>query len=119
VRNLLSEKLAELRKKRGLGQADLAEYLKITRQAYSSYETAKREMDFESLCKIAEFYSVTTDYLLGRYDIKPFLLDDDDEIDVIRNYRTLDRRGKDTIKANLTFEMSQTTKAEISKKSAM
>jgi transcriptional regulator with XRE-family HTH domain len=116
---MLSEKLSELRKRRGLGQADLAEYLKITRQAYSSYETAKREMDFESLCKIADFYNVTTDYLLGRYDIKPFLLDDDDEIGVMRSYRTLDQRGKDAIKANLTFEMSQTSNAETPKKAAI
>lgn len=105
---MLSEKLAELRKSRGLGQAVLAEYLKITRQAYSSYETAKREMDFEALCLIADFYNVTTDYQLGRYDATPFLLDDDGEIEVIRKYRTLDQRGKEAIKANLAFEMTQT-----------
>jgi transcriptional regulator with XRE-family HTH domain len=116
---MLSEKLAELRKKRGLGQIDLAEHLKITRQAYSSYETAKREMDFESLCKIADFYNVTTDYLLGRYDIKPFLLDDEDEINVIRRYRSLDQRGKDAIKANLIFEQSQISKTIKTKKSAI
>jgi transcriptional regulator with XRE-family HTH domain len=115
---MLSEKLIELRKKRGIGQDELAQHLKITRQAYSLYETAKREMNFESLCMLADFYDVTTDYLLGRSERINARLSVD-ELDILHNYRTLDQRGKDEIKANLTFEMSQIPKAENPKESAM
>ena len=104
---MLSDKLIELRKKQGLGQEELAQYLKITRQAYSLYETAKREMNLESLCLLADFYSVTTDYMLGRVDVINAQLSVD-ELDMLNSYRTLDRRGKEAIKVNIDFEMSQT-----------
>jgi len=104
---MISKKITDLRKQKGLTQVEIAEQLKISRQAYSFYELGKNEMDFKSLCKLADFYNVSTDYLLGRYDVKPFLLSDDEEIEIIRKYRTLDQRGKNTIKANLDFEMTQ------------
>ncbi len=37
------------------------------------YEQGKREMDYESLIKLADFYKVSVDYLLGRVSIPDFL----------------------------------------------
>ena len=56
--------LRELRKQKGVSQAVVAEYLGITKQAYSLYETGKREPDFDSLLKLAEYFGTDTDSLL-------------------------------------------------------
>jgi transcriptional regulator with XRE-family HTH domain len=106
VGTMLSDKLIQLRKKRGLGQDDLAAYLNITRQAYSLYETAKREMNYQSLCMLADFYSVTTDYLLGRCDTANIFVEPG-ELDLLYGYRQLDNRGRNAVKALLDFEESQ------------
>lgn len=59
-----SDKIRELRKQKGISQAVVAEYLGITKQAYSLYETGKREPDFDSLLKLAEYFGTDTDSLL-------------------------------------------------------
>ena len=115
---MIAQKIAELRKQKGLTQADMAKCLSISRQAYSFYELGKNEMDFKSLCKIADIFNVPTDYLLGRYDSKPFLLDDDDEISMVKNYRMLDDHGKGSIRATLEHELSHVPKTN-AKKPAM
>ncbi len=46
----------------------MADFLGITRQAYSKYENGQSEPDIETINKLADFFDVTTDYLLGRVD---------------------------------------------------
>ncbi len=58
--------LKELRKKKNLSQTDMAKFLAISVQAYQKYEYATAEPNFDTLSKLADFYHVTTDYLLGR-----------------------------------------------------
>lgn len=65
---MLNIRLRELRHNKNLSQADVAEFLRISRQAYNFYETGKREPDNETLQKLASFFDVSTDYLLGRTD---------------------------------------------------
>lgn len=60
----IETRLKELRLKKGISQAVIAEYLGVTKQAYSLYELGKREPDFEALLKIGEYFEVTVDYLL-------------------------------------------------------
>lgn len=60
------EKLRELRKQNNLTQSDMAAILGISRQAYSNYELGTREADHITLIKLADYFNVTTDYLLGR-----------------------------------------------------
>ena len=64
------EILKYLRRLKNLSQQDLAGYLNVTPQAYGNYETGRRQIDIDTLRKLAEFYHVTTDYILG------FKLDD-------------------------------------------
>lgn len=70
----MGEILAELRKDKHLLQKDLADFLSISIGTVSNYETGAHEPDFETLCKLADFFQVSTDYLLGRtnlpYDVK-------------------------------------------------
>jgi len=60
------QRLREMREKRGLSQAQLAERAGLQPAAVSHFETGARKPSFENLVKLAEALSVTTDYLLGR-----------------------------------------------------
>jgi len=59
------ERLKELRLKNGKKQSDIADFLNVSMQSYSAYENG-REPNYTLLCKLADYYNVTTDYLLGR-----------------------------------------------------
>ena len=113
---MLSLRITEVRQQKNLTQADVAQRLGITRQTYSSYETGKRQMNFETLCMLADFYKLSADYLLGRQDALPSFLSDE-ERDMVAQYRMLDEYAKETIKNSLAFECSR--KAKDAKKSAM
>ena len=51
-----------------LTQSEMAQKLVISRSTIGMYETGAREPDFETLEKIADFFNVDIDYLLGRTD---------------------------------------------------
>ncbi len=63
------ERVSELRKDRGLKQKDIATLLNVAVSTVSNYETDSHEPDLESLCKLADLFGVSTDFLLGRTDI--------------------------------------------------
>lgn len=46
-------------------QEQIAEYLEITKQQYSLYETGKRQMPTDKLKKLCLYYGVSADYMLG------------------------------------------------------
>lgn len=58
--------LMELRKERNLGQKELAAYLSLSTGTISNYENGVHSPDLATLCKLADYYDVTTDYLLNR-----------------------------------------------------
>ncbi|MCL2697708.1 MAG: formate--tetrahydrofolate ligase [Oscillospiraceae bacterium] len=61
-------RLKEIREKRKIMQKDLAKSLGIPATTFNHYENNKREPDYQTLCKIADYLGVSTDYLLGRTD---------------------------------------------------
>lgn len=63
---MLGRRLRLLRKERGLTQEELSDQLKLARTTYAGYEQGKREPDNITLDKIADYFEVSTDYLLGR-----------------------------------------------------
>lgn len=65
---MFSKRLSELRKKKGFSQYKLADELGFSRGQVANYEQGTREPDYQTLLKIAEFFNVSTDYLLGRDD---------------------------------------------------
>ncbi|TKI49852.1 MULTISPECIES: helix-turn-helix domain-containing protein [Lysinibacillus] len=67
---MLGGRLKYLRKSNNKTQQDIADILGITRPAYTAYEQGKRNPDYEILEKIADYYNVSIDYLLGRTDNK-------------------------------------------------
>lgn len=60
--------LRELRIQKGLTQAELSKALQVSASSIGMYEQGRREPDNETLGRIANFFNVTTDYLLGRTD---------------------------------------------------
>ena len=61
-------RLKNLREDKDLTQADVAKLLFITQQQYSLYENGYREISVSMLIKIAEYYNVSIDYILGITD---------------------------------------------------
>ena len=56
---------AYYRKKKGVSQQTVADYLGITRQAYWNYENAKREADYETLLKLAAYFETSIENLIS------------------------------------------------------
>lgn len=85
-------RLLSLRKEKGTSQADVAEYIGLTVAAYQNYENGRREAGYDTISKLADFYGVTTDYLLGREPPKnplDHLHIAEDEKSVLEGYLTL------------------------------
>ena len=66
-------KLKELRKSKNITQLDVATAIGVSPQVLSRYERGEREPDYKTLCKLADFFEVSVDELLGR---TPQLFDD-------------------------------------------
>ena len=58
--------IRKLRLERNLKQSDLAQILNVKQNTISNWETERTEVDRESTLKLADFFGVTVDYLLGR-----------------------------------------------------
>ncbi|WP_304459253.1 helix-turn-helix domain-containing protein [Alicyclobacillus sendaiensis] len=63
-----SERLSELIAARGVQKKELAKYLGISYRNLRHYETGERKPDFDGLLKLAEFFDVSLDYLVGLSD---------------------------------------------------
>ena len=59
-------RLKSLREKRNKTQQDRADFLKLTQKAVSFYELGQRDIPNETLQKLADYFRVSTDYILGR-----------------------------------------------------
>lgn len=65
---VFAKRLKELRKEKGLSQAKLAEVLFVDKSSIAKYETGKSTPSVDMLIKLAEYFKVSTDYLLGLAD---------------------------------------------------
>ena len=63
---MFGKRIVELRKKRGLTQAELARSIGISRSALSLYEIEKREPDIDTLGKLSTLFEVPVGYILGK-----------------------------------------------------
>lgn len=72
------EILAELRQDRKMTQKDLAQAMFVTVGTISNYENGVHYPDVEKLISLADYFNVTTDYLLGRCkaDVSPDVFDE-------------------------------------------
>ena len=65
---MLHKRLKQLRNNTDYKQEEIANKIGVMRQTYAGYEKGRRKPDLYTLVKLANFYNVTTDYLLGRTD---------------------------------------------------
>ena len=65
---MLNKRIKELRLSHGLNQVNFAKKLSVTKQTVSNWENNNIQPSVDMLVKIADYFSVSTDYLLGRDD---------------------------------------------------
>lgn len=83
---MLAKKLKELRERKGIPQAELASVLDVAQQTVASWEREKSSPNYDILQKIADYFHVSTDSLLGR-DIGLYELKDTKRVPVIGTVR--------------------------------
>lgn len=64
------ETIRNLRIDHGYTQKEIAEYLNVKQNTYSQYEIGRLNYPIDAIMKLADFYDVSVDYLLGRTDVK-------------------------------------------------
>ncbi len=84
-------RIRELRERKGLRQIDVAEATGIDQKTLSNYETGKTNPDSYALIRLADFFGVSIDYLVGRCDI---LFPDNEKAEI--------QKHLDNIRENLT-----------------
>lgn len=107
---MIITRLIKLRENKQLKQFEVANLLSISPVTYNRYEKGEREPDHKMLKKLAVFFNVSTDYLLGLTDI-PNTIDDyikksnikqfrinNDEKELLELYREIPPESKTTIK---------------------
>jgi transcriptional regulator with XRE-family HTH domain len=68
MENIFGERLRTLREEKNLSQEELAEVFGLGKVAISGYERGKRTPSFDILVGLADYFQVSTDFLLGRTD---------------------------------------------------
>ena len=63
---MIFENIRNLREDNDLKQPELADYLHVKQTTYSKYELGKINIPIEVFIKLADYYNVSVDYLLGR-----------------------------------------------------
>lgn len=67
------ERIRNLREDKDLVQTDMARILNCSQRVYSDYERGVLDIPTEILIKLADYHNTTTDYILGRTDVKESL----------------------------------------------
>lgn len=100
----MESRIKQLREKRGLIQEILAAELGITQQMHSKYERDVTFIKVDILKKIAVYFNVTTDYLLGLSEVKRDLQGQmkvnetlDEYYDLVEIYKNLDKYDQEMI----------------------
>ena len=68
ILKIMGERLCLLRKERNMRQIDVAELIHVTQAHYQRIEQGKLNIPTLTLCFLADYFGVTTEYLLGRSD---------------------------------------------------
>lgn len=97
---MIGNKIKKLRKKNHMTQTELSDYLNIGQSTLANFENGRRIIPIDIIIKLASYFNVTTDYLLGlstediRYG-QPLLSDDEQKL--IDTYRQLNSDEKQVV----------------------
>ena len=96
---------------RKLTQKDVADFLGADRSTYAKYETGDSEPNFDTLSRLADFFGVSIEYLMGRTNIKNPTdrptVDDDDIKFALFGTTDIDDATLEDIKAYARFKRDQ------------
>ena len=81
---MIGQTIRDLRKQRKMSQTELAKILHVSQQTVTAWETGKAEPSSSAISSLADYFNVTTDYLLGRPEKK------DDNVDYVALDKALD-----------------------------
>ena len=100
------ERLKYLRQENNISQKQLADLFNISQQAVASWENGKNTPNPDAIVKLANYFDVSTDYLLGRNENDTMLKLSDNEQSLISEYRKLDSKKK-TIALAEIYKLSE------------
>jgi transcriptional regulator with XRE-family HTH domain len=95
--------LRVLREERKISQQKLAEAIGLTQPSINKYENHNIEPDIFTLCRMADYFSTSVDYIIGHTDVRrkiepvaEFALNEEEQ-SLIRNWRTLSPEERECI----------------------
>ena len=118
-------RLKELRKQKGLTQQELGNTMNCTHTAINYYENGRRQPDVTTLCKLADFFGVSVDYILGREDNGKAAVQNSfpntttshelppDEVRLLEKYRLLQTGYQALIEKQIQFLLDQQEAAQL------
>lgn len=98
----MKNRIRELREERSLKQIDLAQVLGIRQNTLSTWETGRYEPDNEMLQKIADYFQVSVDYVLGKSPVRNFPTTQIDTLRMIRLVRTVEQMAPEQFDETLS-----------------
>lgn len=111
----MASRIKEVRESRHLIQEIVANEIGVTQQAFSKYERDITNIKVDVLIKLAEYFNVTTDYLLGLSDVKRDLQrqvemnkDLDEYYELIEAFKSLDNYDKELL-WNIVQKLKETS----------
>ncbi|AMR53163.1 helix-turn-helix domain-containing protein [Listeria monocytogenes] len=103
----LGKRIAFLRKKTGISQTELANKLKVSPSSVAMWETDQRALKDDTLVRLADFFNVPTDYLLGRENENSFIPESlafdnlegltDEDLQKVNEYISIIKRHREEI----------------------
>ena len=88
---IMKLRLKEIREVKGITQFELSQMMNVAPSTVGLWEQGRREPSYEKLCRLAEIFNVSTDYLLGRENSSK------ERRDLINNYESLTTDGRNII----------------------
>ncbi len=104
----LNERLTELRNKKGLSKRELSLHFGLEQSTYGKYELGQRQPSLEILQQLADFFEVSTDYLLGLTD-NPSQKNEDTQKS-LTNSEALDYLNQELSKLDINVENGKEVK---------
>ena len=89
VNKMFQNRLQQLRKERKVSQEALGEALSLHGRTIAYYESGEREPSPDTICKLADFFGVSTDYLLCRSNVRNY-----DELAKLVPFEELPEEGR-------------------------
>ena len=128
---MIQDTIKDERNKRSLSQLALSKLIGVSQQTIGSWETGRTSPDLLMLVNLADFFDVTTDYLLGRTKNRKLLEPAQppaaptpapaitpQEQDLLRKYRQLTPTGRSQLDTYLDFLFSQESASAVKRKTA-